>query len=860
MKNTISYRLPTNVKPTKYQIAIIPDLQTFAFEGEETITIEVLKPTISISLNACELKISYAHVIFGNETILEATNIELDSENERANIHFSEPIPKGRFALKMGFRGILNDQLRGFYRVAYTDFSGNPSFLLCTQFEPTDARKAFPCWDEPAIKATFEVSLIIPSHLTALANTSIASQQINNDGTSTICFKKTPPMSTYYLAFIVGDLASVEQISSDGTLVRVWATRGKEGQGEFALATSTRLLDYFNNYFGIPYPLDKLDHIAVPDFAAGAMENWGAITYREAALLFDETSSSANTKQRIAEIIAHEMAHMWFGDLVTMEWWDDLWLNESFASWMGNKAVDTLFPEWDMWTQFLLEDTNAGLVLDGLTNSHSIEMPVTNPSEIGELFDAISYSKGAAILRMLEVFLGEETFRAGVKTYLSTHQYANARTKDLWNSLTLVSQKPIGKIMNTWIKQPGFPILEIGKDSDLNLVTIEQNRFLYSHILGDESSGKWEIPLSLEATGSSKSVLINTNITRIPVVNPLDLKINTGHVGFFRTNYSPEQWESLKVSIVQNKLSANDRLGIQNDAFALTKGGYLSPEIYLSLTEAYKYESHVSVWESIAINLKWIERLIYKKSYFKRFQLFCQNLFIEKATSIGWDAAPGEKHLDSLLRSVLLTRIAAYGHSDTLHTGLTRYSRFLEDPSSLQPDLKDIVFGIAAKQGSQRTFDEMFTLYENSDQHEEKVRMLRAMSMFSDNDLLKKTLAISLNQDLVRNQDVVSLVTSIANNNAGLTMAWDFVKSNWPEFDRRYGDGGFAIMRLVAMTGNFISSRKADDVKAFFENNPTPSAARTIKQSIERINLNAAWLDRYDNDLQRWFSKYPNKA
>jgi puromycin-sensitive aminopeptidase len=667
-------------------------------------------------------------------------------------------------------------------------------------------------------------------------------------------------MSTYYLAFIVGDLESVEQISPDGTLVRIWATRGKEDQGEFALATSIRLLNYFNNYFGIPYPLDKLDHIAVPDFAAGAMENWGAITYREAALLFDETSSSANTKQRIAEIIAHEMAHMWFGDLVTMEWWDDLWLNESFASWMGNKAVATLFPEWDMWTQFLLEDTNAGLVLDGLANSHPIEMPVSNPSEIGELFDAISYSKGASILRMLELFLGEEIFRAGVKTYLSTHQYANARTEDLWNGLTLASGRPVNKIMDTWIKQPGFPVLDIKEDNKTNLVVIDQKRFLYSHILGDEASGRWEIPLSLEETGSSKSLLISTTQTRISVTNPLELKLNSGHVGFFRTNYSPEQWEALKVSIAKKRLPPNDRLGIQNDAFALTKGGYLSPEIYLSLTKAYKHETHVSVWESIAINLKWIEKVIHGKSYFETFQSFCRDLFIETALSIGWDPSPGEKHLDSLLRSVLLSRLAAYGHSGTLNEGLTRYFRFLEDNSSLNPDLKDIVFGIATNQGSQLTFDQMLTIYGNSVQHEEKVRILRAMSMFSDKALLRKTLGISLNQDVVRNQDVVSLVTSIANNNLGLTMAWDFVKSNWPEFDRRYGDGGFAIMRLVSMTGNFISSRKADDVKAFFENNPTPSAARTIKQSIERINLNAAWLDRYDNDLQRWFSEYPNKA
>ena len=860
MKNPISYRLPANVRPTKYKITIIPDLQAFTFKGEEAISIEVLEPTSYICLNAAEITIDYANIIIGNEPPLKPNNIDHDHDNERIVFQFPKTLPVGNFTLNLGFHGILNDQLRGFYRVTYPDVSGKPSLLLCTQFEPTDARRAFPCWDEPAIKATFEIILIIPTHLTALANTSVAREQVNDDGTSTICFKKTPPMSTYYLAFIVGDLASIEQVSSDGTLVRIWATHGKESQGQFALTTSVKLLDYFNAYFGMPYPLDKLDHIAIPDFAAGAMENWGAITYREAALLFDENSSSATTKQRIAEIIAHEMAHMWFGDLVTMEWWDDLWLNDSFASWMGNKAIDALFPEWDMWTQFLLEDTNAGLVLDGLANSHSIEMPVHNPSEIGELFDAISYSKGAAILRMLEVFLGEATFRSGVQAYLSSHQYGNARTEDLWNGLTLASEKPVSKIMNTWIKQPGFPVLEIGKGKKANVITIDQKRFLYSHIVGDELSGKWEIPLSVDEAGSSKSLLINNTKTPITITSPLELKINTGHVGFFRTNYFAEQWETLKVRIANKTLSVNDRLGIQNDAFALTKGGYLSPEIYLSLTESYKHESHVSVWESIAINLKWIEKLIYKTKYFGVFESFCQNLFIETGTSTGWDRSQGEGHLDSLLRSVLLARLAAYGHRETLNEGLIRYSQFLTDPSSLHPDLKDIVFGIATKQGSQATFDQMIALYGNSDQHEEKIRILRAMSMFSDKSLLEKTLGISLNQDLVRNQDVVSLVTSVANNNLGLTMAWDFVKNNWPEFDRRYGDGGFAIMRLVAMTGNFISSREADDVKAFFDRNPTPSAARTIKQSLERINLNAAWLERYDRDLERWFSEYSSKA
>ena len=431
MTSPNEFRLPTNVRPERYELTLTPDLDDFTFEGVEAVSLDIVEATKTLVLNAAELTVHEVSVTLADGASIQAS-VEVDEETERATVTLAREAPLGAATLHLRFSSVLNDQMRGFYRSTYAAPDGSTRRMATTQFEATDARRAFPCWDEPAVKAVFDVTLIIPDGLDAVSNMPKASDEPLADGKRSVRFEPTPMMSTYLLVFIVGDLARVEATASNGTVVGVWTTRGKEEQGRFALENSVRILDYMNEYFGIDYPLPKMDHIAVPDFAAGAMENWGAITYRETALLFDPGNSAAQARQRILEVVAHEMAHMWFGDLVTMEWWDDLWLNESFASWMGDKAVDHLYPEWQMWTQFVSQDTNTALGLDGLRSSHPIEATVNDPAEIRELFDAISYSKGGAVLRMLEDFLGPETFRSGLHDYLSANAYGNARTEHLW--------------------------------------------------------------------------------------------------------------------------------------------------------------------------------------------------------------------------------------------------------------------------------------------------------------------------------------------------------------------------------------------------------------------------------------------
>ena len=853
--------LPTNVRPINYTLKLRPDLTQFTFAGEETIEIEVLESTSAIQLNSIEINIQTVKLTQNGQTSA-ASNISYDTENETATLRFDSAIPTGISFLEIIFTGDLNDKLRGFYRSQYEDDNGDTHYLATTQFEATDARRAFPCWDEPDHKAVFDVTLIVPETMVALSNTPIKEQDKDDQGVKIVRFEPTPIMSTYLLAFIVGDLTHIEQKSVNNTTVSVWTTAGKEEQGRFALETSAKLLSFFNDYFGIPYPLPKLDHIAIPDFAAGAMENWGCITYRETALLVDQSNSSAGTRQRVAEVVAHEMAHMWFGDLVTMEWWDDLWLNESFASWMGTKAVDWAFPEWQMWTQFVNMDTNRALSLDGLKNSHPIEQEVKNPAEVSQLFDAISYSKGASVIRMLEQFLTPETFRQGLQQYISENQYQNARTVDLWSALENESNQPVTSIMETWTGQMGYPVLQVDRlqDNQNQRIRLSQRRFVYDQSADDEIDRTlWKVPVGISHSASSQetTLVLNDNQTDVPLPTPSDtdswFKVNPSQTGFFRVNYSEEDWDKF-IPVIQSKtLEATDRLGIQNDAYALSRSGLLPVSRFLALAEAYKNEDDASVWSDLASNLRDVETLIADQAYHNNYRKFALEIFTSKASLIGWDQKQGEGHLDALLRSTVLSQAGNYGDDVVLKEAQSRFDKYIEDPGSLHPDLRGLVYSLCAQNGSRKTYDQLWDLAKRTDLQEEYVRLLIGLTRFKSPELLQETLDRSLTDD-VRLQDTITVVTAVAANLNGRDLAWNFLKDQWQEFDNRYGGGGFGLMRLVSICGTFSTIDKLQDVKSFFEQHPTPAAERTIQQSLERINLNIRWLERNNTELTSMFN------
>ncbi|TLZ46340.1 MAG: M1 family metallopeptidase, partial [Methanobacteriota archaeon] len=565
MAKGTTHRLPGTIQPEEYRIELRPDLTHFTFEGEESVAVRVLRSVKTVEMHASDLEVTRATIQVGGGGPVAAATIELSKKEERLRLTFATPIPKGSATLRLAFSGILNDELAGFYRSRYTMSDGKEGYMAATQFESTDARRAFPCWDEPAAKATFEVSLVVPKGMAAVANTRPTEGKELGGGTRLVRFAKTPRMSTYLLAFAIGPLEAIERAAKKGTKLGVWALPDRIAHGRWALDESTRVLDYLNDYYGIPYPLEKLDHIALQDFAAGAMENWGAITYRERILLFDPATSSAQTRQSIVEVIAHETAHMWFGDLVTMAWWDDLWLNESFASWMGTKTTGALHPEWKMWTQFLEQDIVRGLTLDGLRSSHPIEVPVRDPAEIREIFDDISYAKGASVLRMLEQFLGEAAFRRGIRNYLKAHAYSNARTEDLWRALGAASGRPVGALMGTWTRQTGFPLIDVGvsrKAGDAR-IALSQSRFLYNHILGSSKDAtRWKVPVRISRAGQRKpiSLLLEKKSESHPLPRsrrPLTkdwIKVNAGQTGFYRVNYPPEEWDRLRQAVAAGEM------------------------------------------------------------------------------------------------------------------------------------------------------------------------------------------------------------------------------------------------------------------------------------------------------------------
>ena len=860
MTTPSEFQLPLHVRPLKYSLTLSPDLERFTFKGEETVEVEVTEPTSEVSLNAIDIQVQAAAVRLGDGTTVTPEETRYDESAETVTFAFGSQLPVGQAQLELAFTGELNDRLHGFYRSIYKATDGAERTLATTQFESTDARRAFPCWDEPALKASFEVALVIPSQLSAVSNTPIAGESPEGPETKRVRFRETPLMSTYLLAFIVGDLEYVEGSNSAGTAIRVWTTRGKAEQGRYALEVAIRLLDYYNDYFGIPYPLEKLDHLAIPDFAAGAMENWGAVTYRETALLFDPENSAPGTRQRIAEVVAHEMAHMWFGDLVTMAWWNDLWLNESFATWMATKAVDHLFPEWDMWTQFVSHDVNAGLGLDALENSHPIEAEVGNPAEISQLFDAISYGKGASIIRMLEQFIGPERFRKGLHSYLSGHQYGNARGRDLWEAMEEASGQPVIKMMESWIRQTGFPVIQadVRRGSGKVAVHVSQQRFLYNMPVQDPTV--WEVPVSVVAQGGTeaKPQLLSSRegtVTLAPAPPQGDgwVKVNSRQTGFYRVQYTDEEWGRLIPAVESLELSAADRLGLQSDAYALARAGLIPATRFLDLARAYRNEQEYTVWSDLTMGLRQMDFLLSEEPFEGQYQSFARELLEPIVRKVGWEAHSGEGHLQTLLRSTVLDGIGSFGEPDTLAEAQKRFQHLSEGPSSLAPVLRSVVYGLAAQAGDGATHKMLRRMAGEASLQEEKVRLLMSMARFRERSLLERTIQMSLTAE-VRPQDTVTLVGAVASNRyGGREIAWEYVKSNWAEFDRRYGSGGFAMMRLVSITGGFTTPEARRDVEGFFKSHPTPSATRTIQQSLERIDLNIRWLERNRGDLAKWF-------
>ncbi|KAF7139037.1 hypothetical protein RHSIM_Rhsim07G0175300 [Rhododendron simsii] len=825
-------RLPKSVVPKRYEIKLKPDLASCTFAGTVDISVDVVAETKFIVLNAADLTVSRDGVRFtSGAKLLEVLEVQLFEADQIMVVEFSENLPLGVGVLCIFFEGTLNDKMKGFYRSTY-EHNAEKKNMAVTQFEPADARRCFPCWDEPACKATFRITLEVPTELVALSNMPIVEEK--RDGIiKTVHYEESPIMSTYLVAVVIGLFNYVEDHTSDGIKVRVYCQVGKENQGKFALDVAVKTLDFYKKYFAEPYSLPKLDMVAIPDFAAGAMENYGLVTYRETALLYDDKHSAASNKQRVATVVAHELAHQWFGNLVTMEWWTHLWLNEGFATWVSYLATDSLFPEWKIWTQFLDEITE-GLRLDGLAESHPIEalflVEINHACEIDEIFDAISYRKGASLIRMLQSYLGPECFQRALASYIKQYSCSNAKTDDLWAVLEEESGEPVNQLMNSWTKQKGYPVVTV-KVNDENL-EFEQSQFLLS---GSHGDGQWIVPMTLccgsydvrknfllqgtyESLDTKELLLCSHSKGRLADTGTW-VKLNVDQTGFYRVKYDDELASRLRYAIETKCLSATDRFGILDDSNALCMACQLPLASLLTFMGAYKEELEYTVLSNLISISNKIARIAADAApeLLDDVKLFFINLFQYPAEKLGWDPKQGESHLDAMLRGEVLTALAQFGHDVTQHEARRRFDAFLNDRHTplLPPDTRRAAY-VAVMQNvstlNRSGYESLLRIYRETDQSQEKTRILGSLASCPDPAIVLEVLNFLLSSE-VRSQDAVY---GVHVDIKGRETAWTWLK--------------------------FSSSEKAKEVEEFFASRSKPSITRTLKQSLERVHINAKWI------------------
>ncbi len=849
------YRLPRHVVPIRYDLRLEPDLTTARFAGEETITLTIHQPTSEIVLNAIELDITSAKIEDDSGPARQAT-VMLDAALQRCHLTFARPLSPGTWKLSITFSGTLNDKLRGFYRSTYKDERGTIHNMAATQFEATDARRAFPCWDEPDFKAVFATTLVVDPTLTAVSNSAIASETLAG-GKKVVRFADTMKMSTYLVAFIVGRIEPTEPVMIGKTPLRLWAIPGKKHLAQFGQDIAAASLSFFERYYGIPYPGDKLDLLAIPDFASGAMENLGAITYRETALLVDRQSATHGELERVADVVAHENAHMWFGDLVTMSWWNGLWLNEAFATFMEMLAVDAWKPEWKRWDSFGVSRA-AAFSVDGLHSTRPIEYPVQAPKDADAMFDVLTYEKGASVLRMLEQHIGPRVFRDGVRDYLHAHAYGNADTNDLWVSLGKIAKQPVPELMNGWIFQPGFPLVTVTVSPSSEL-TITQQRFSY---LSDEQSSpskdqRWQIPLQMRVTAGGKintsRMLLTEKDTTVPLPHDWEsVLINEGGHGFYRVHYAPDLLTRILNAGI-DRLAPTERFNIINDAWAITVAGLMPLTDYLDLTTRFTAERDKNVWAVLLDSFSFLNRIITVEDR-PALEAFVRGRVGPAVAALGWVPRSGESEGTKQLRGELIGAQGKLGNDPAIQDRAAElYQAYRNDATTVDPNVVPALVAILAHTGDATRYDEFNERFRTAATPQEERRYLFSLASFQPKALLERTLARTISGE-IRTQDAPFLVSAILSNVYGRELAWDFLKTNWEKMDQLFPKQG-----LRRMCGGIVSLATAElerDVRDFFTTRKIDLGGKTLDQYLEQLRIAVTVRERDSLTLHTYLDRY----
>ncbi|MEI8190307.1 MAG: M1 family metallopeptidase [candidate division NC10 bacterium] len=843
-----SYRLPWTVVPSRYEIELEPDLGRGRFTGRETIEVAVKEPVQEIVLNAADLEIHAAGIRDKEGREWNAT-VSLDEATERAHLLFPKPLPPGPWRLAIAFTGILNDKLRGFYRSTFTAAGGAKEMLAVTQFEATDARRAFPCWDEPAFKAIFQVTLLVDEGLCALSNSSVASTRpIPERGKVAVTFAPTIPMSTYLLAFVIGRLEATEPAWVDKIPIRVWAVPGKRQLGAFALEAAAFSVRFFQDYYGIPYPGEKLDLIAIPDFAFGAMENLGAITFRETALLVDERAATLGERTRVAHVVIHEIAHMWFGDLVTMAWWNGLWLNEAFATLMEVMAVDAWKPAWGRWDSFGASRA-AAFMTDGLRSSRPIEFEVVAPKDAEAMFDVLTYEKGGAVLRMLEQYLGPEIFRDGVRRYLAAHQFANAETTDLWKALGEAAGQPIPAIMDGWIYRQGYPLLTVALDEAGQGLRFSQRAFRY---LEEEVEGDcWQVPITYRVRVDGEirrgRLLLGGAEERVPLPGRPDwVVVNEGGHGFYRVRYASPLLDRL-LRAPSEAMAPIERFNLINDAWAATLAGIAPVSEYLELTARFKEETDRHVWMPLLASFGYLSRIL-PPDLRSGFESLVRDRLGMIAVRLGWTSRPDEDDLTRQLRGDILRAMGTLGNdADVQAEARAFYARHDEATSSAEPGVLAAAIAILAHAGGEGEYEMFRARFKDAKTPQDEQRYLHALAGFRAPELIRRTLISTVSGE-VRTQDAPLLARDLLVGVHSRAQAWSFVKEHWDEMERLYPSlSGLARMceGITALATPVLEA----DVRQFFALRTVVLGGKILEQYLEQLRIAVAFREREADGL-----------
>jgi puromycin-sensitive aminopeptidase len=845
--STNPFRLPRNVIPAHYDLHLEPDLDTFTFEGSVSIRVGITETLDEIVLNAAEIEMK-TMALRGEDTDIPVTGVTYDEEYARATLKLAEPASPGTYTLDLTYTGLINDQLRGFYRSIYRDEDGNEHVIATSQCQATDARRVLPCWDEPDLKATFKTTMVVADGLEAYSNGAEAARTTLDDGRVRFEFTETMKMSTYLLAFIVGPFEATDPVTAGGTPVRIIVPKGNLHLTELALDNAVFCFEYLSDYYGIPYPEQKLDHIAIPDFAAGAMENVGLITYRDAYLVLDEAKASQSELQACLDVIGHEIAHQWFGNLVTMRWWEGAWLNEAFASFMELKATDAKKPEWKRWLAFANLEVPWAMGTDQLATTRPIEFEVNSPAEVEEMFDSITYGKGSAVLRMIEQFIGEEEFRTGVGNYLRKHEYANTVTSDLWEGLDGASDWPVGEIMDSWVNQKGFPQIDATVVPDG--IHLSQRRFL---AIPDETDTTiWDVPIQLRGVADGNVFEQRILLTKDEVAVPIETKVeyvvaNAGGHGFYRTRYSEDLFAGLLGHL--DTLDDIERYSLVSDTWAMVRSAQVPASAFLDLVRKFSNETEHAIWSVIIGGLRALEHHALEAETRPAFESFVRDLVGPALDRLGWESTNDESDLTRKLRGDLIAALGNLGNDPTTIEKANQIAGAVLDGAEFDPEVCTAALSVYSHHGGAGEYGALWDAYQKTSAPAEKVRYLRSVAGVQVEDLALASLDKIVDGE-IRTQDGFWVFARLLAGDAG-PVVWQSARTRWDEVLEVMP--GMTKRRIVEGLPALSQPEVAADVKAFFAERPIPEAARYLTQNLELLDTNVLLRERETPVVTEYF-------